>query len=57
MMPDLKNCVKDSNGDIWCYDSETKSVCKIILERPLGTTIPQEVLLKLLKVANDNEDV
>jgi len=52
-MPDFGNCVKDKNGDIWCFDPETKTVYRVILERPIYTTIPQEVLLDLLKAESD----
>jgi len=52
----LGKCIKDSNGDIWCYEIETNSVCKIILEKPIATTIPQEVLLALLKVVSEKSE-
>lgn len=48
-MPDFSNCVKDDNGDIWCYDEETGDVCQIIVNRPTPSMIPQKVLLKLLQ--------
>jgi len=48
-MPDFSNCIKDKNDEIWCFDKETNSVCKIIVEHPVSTTIPQEVLIELLK--------
>ena len=50
-MPDFTNCIKDDNGDIWCYDGETDSVYKITLEKPYPPKIPNEVLLKLLQAA------
>lgn len=49
-MPDFSKTVKDRNGDTWCYDYETGSVLRVKLEKPVYTTIPQEVLLDLLSV-------
>ena len=49
-MPDFTKTVKDKNGDTWCYDYETKSVLRVKLEKPIYTTIPQEVLLDLLNI-------
>ena len=51
-MPDFSNCVKDKNGDIWCFDKETESVCKLIVEHPVSAAIPQDALLELLKAAS-----
>jgi hypothetical protein len=47
--------IKDRNGDRWCYDKETKAVYRLILEKPVYTTIPQEVLIALLQ-ADDAEN-
>ena len=52
IIPDFSNCIKDKNGDIWCFEPETESVVRVILERPIFTTIPQEVLFQLLKAEN-----
>ena len=56
-MPDFSKTVKDRNGDTWCYDYETNSVLRVKLEKPVYTTIPQEVLLDLLSiVAKSDKD-
>jgi len=39
-MPDFSNRVKDKNSDIWCFDQETDCVYRVILEKPVYTTIP-----------------
>ena len=54
-IPDFSKCARDANGDIWCHDKETKCVYRVILEKPIITTIPQEVLLDLLNVEAEGD--
>jgi hypothetical protein len=48
-MPDLSKCVKDGNGNIWCWDLESESVLQVKIEKPAIGKVPQDVLLELLK--------
>ena len=55
-MPDFSKCVKDKNGDIWCVDKKSRCIYKVILEQPVITTIPQELLFDLLMADNDENN-
>ena len=48
--PDFSKCIRDENGDLWCFDETTKLICRVI---PVEhTTIPNKVLYELLQVTN-----
>ena len=52
-IPDFTNCVRDKNGELWCWDNINKTVCRVI---PVDRAVPQEVLYDLLKAVNkDNQ--
>ena len=52
-VPKFTNCTVDENGDAWCYDEIAGLVCRIIPVAP--SSIPQEVLYKLLQAANKKD--
>ncbi len=54
-MPDLSKCVKDREGNIWCWDRETQSVVMLVMKRPAVAKIPAEVLIELLKATERPE--
>ena len=45
--PNFTNCIRDENGELWCYDEIEKLVCRVIPVAP--TAIPQKVLYDLLQ--------
>jgi hypothetical protein len=51
-MPDYSNYIKDKTGDFWKKEKKDDCVYRIILEKPVYTTIPQEVLLELIRAKN-----
>jgi hypothetical protein len=51
-IPDFTNCIRDKNGEIWCFDKTTESICRVI---PVYTTIPQKVYLELLQAASKKD--
>ena len=53
-MPDLSNCMKDRNGNIWCWDMEGEAVLLIDIKKPPIGKVPPEVLLEMLKTATRN---
>ena len=52
-MPDLTNCKKDKNGNLWCYDRDNRSIFMVKLEKPIITKVPQEILFELLKAESE----
>ena len=57
-MPDLSDCVKDDEGNMWCFDDRTNEVYKILLEKSSLNKIPPKVFMDLLiakarKLKND----
>jgi hypothetical protein len=50
-MPDLSRCVKDRNGNIWCWDLENESVLQVEIKKTAVGKVPQEVLFELLRAA------
>jgi hypothetical protein len=53
-IPDFTNCVRDKNGDIWCFDKTTGNVCRVI--PVVSNTVPQDVCLELLQAASKKKD-
>jgi hypothetical protein len=51
LIPDFSNCVRDRNGDIWCYDKAEKCVYR--LEKPSRNNVPKDILYDLLEEANE----
>lgn len=51
-MPYFSKCVTDKNGEVWCWDSIKKTVCRVI---PVDKAVPPDVLFDLLKATNENE--
>jgi hypothetical protein len=45
LIPDFSNCVKDRNGDIWCYSKNEASIYRITKPE----NIPQDMLYELWK--------
>jgi hypothetical protein len=52
LMPDFSNCEKDEYGNYYCYDTESEEIYGIRLEKIPVKTIPQEVLIKMLRKAS-----
>ena len=48
-MPDYSNCENDDYGNTYCYDHESGEVYGVRLEKVAIKTVPQDVLLKLLR--------
>jgi hypothetical protein len=46
-VPDLSNCIKDGNGNIWCWDAEGEAVLLIDIKKPPIGKVPPEVLLEI----------
>jgi len=52
-IPDFSNCIRDKNGEIWCWDNINNVVCRVI---PVNTTVPQDVYIELLQAANEKNN-
>jgi hypothetical protein len=55
-MPDFKTCVKDDEGNVWCWDRETQSVVQFVLKRPAIAKIPSKVLVELVKAIDTGRE-
>jgi hypothetical protein len=46
-MPEFRNCVKDKNGNIWCWDEDLKSYLEIHITKVRPHKVPEECLIEI----------